>query len=368
MKRNRYLLALVFIYCLSSNAAKGQLIFSDQITSGAGTPLNTYNGWDNNSSNCAAGGFCNSLNPCVQLVSTPITAPVSNYINSTNSILSSFGAEGPGRCFTPVVLATTPTVYLSFLCTITSGPDNSGSLKGDIIRLIGSSAFSIAGRVNATVAAGKVTFRVGADSNAGLRTSDSATTYSIAGNTFLLILKYEAIAGAANDVVKLFVYPKTTPLERLPLIEPITPHVSIPFSSVNPEPTTIKGFHINTFLSQTTSGMPLCNLGAFKVATAWASLKNVELSNDEVANSLNNLNVFPQPVTDKATVEFNSASANNGVINVLDASGRVVLTQNAVYTEGSNSFTFSTQNFAKGLYLISINNGRTTVAEKFIKQ
>jgi hypothetical protein len=366
MKKNRPFLLIACLYCLVITAAKGQLIFYDQITSGAGTSLNTYNGWDNNSSNCAAGGFCSGT-ACVQLVNTPIAAPVLYYINSTNSILTSFGTEGPGRCITPITLATSPNVYLSFLCTMTSCPDNTGNLKGDIIRLIGANNISVAGRVNATATAGKVAFRVGADANAFLGTSAAGTTFDMAGNTFLLILKFESIAGTGNDVVKLFVYPTTTPLAALPATEP-TPYATTIFSAINPEPTTIKGFHINTFLSQTSSGMPLCNLGAFRVTTSWASISNSKIAAVEEAKTLTNLSVFPQPVTDKATVAFTSAVSNSGNINVLDASGRVVLTKNAVYTEGSNQITFSTENMVNGLYLVCINNGVETVMKKFIKQ
>jgi hypothetical protein len=367
MKKNRTFLFIACIYCMSITAAKAQLIFYDQITTSAG-PLNVYNGWDNNSSNCAAGGFCNALNPCVQLTNTPINAPVLYYINSINSITTSFGAEGPGRCFPVQTLATTPNVYLSFLCTMTSCPDNTGTLKGDMVRMIGASAFNVAARVNATATAGKVAFRVGADGNANLGTSAAGTTFDIAGNTFLLILKFESVAGSGNDVVKLFVYPTTTPLAALPTTEPTTPYASTTHSAINPEPTSLKGFHINTFLSQTTSGMPVCNLGAFRVTTSWAAISNSKIAGVDDVSSLQNVKIFPQPVSDKATIEFTSNASNSAIINVLDASGRVVLTENAQITEASNRLSFSTQHLVSGLYLVRINNGLSIVTEKFIKE
>jgi hypothetical protein len=78
--------------------------------------------------------------------------------------------------------------------------------------------------------------------------------------------------------------------------------------------------------------------------------------------------VFPQPVADIATIQLESTTHGQAAITVLDASGRVVLTKNAVYTEGSNNFTISTQNLASGLYLIRLDNGLTTTTERFIKR
>lgn len=78
--------------------------------------------------------------------------------------------------------------------------------------------------------------------------------------------------------------------------------------------------------------------------------------------------VFPQPVGDVATVQLESATDAKGTITVFDASGRLVLTQNAVYTEGSNNLNISTQSLTNGLYLIHLNNGTTTITERFVKR
>jgi hypothetical protein len=86
------------------------------------------------------------------------------------------------------------------------------------------------------------------------------------------------------------------------------------------------------------------------------------------ANVKGTFKVFPQPVADVATIQLESTTNGAGNITVSDASGRVVLTQKAVYTEGSNSLSISTQNLASGLYLIRLDNGLTTITERFIKR
>jgi Secretion system C-terminal sorting domain len=78
--------------------------------------------------------------------------------------------------------------------------------------------------------------------------------------------------------------------------------------------------------------------------------------------------VYPQPVGDVATIQLESTKQGKAIITVLDASGRLVLTQNAAYTEGSNNLTFSTQNLASGLYLIHLNDGITTTTASFVKR
>ncbi len=77
--------------------------------------------------------------------------------------------------------------------------------------------------------------------------------------------------------------------------------------------------------------------------------------------------VFPQPVVDVATIQLESATNATAIIQVIDASGRLVLSKNAQITEGVNGVTISTQNLASGLYFMQINNGTSTMTEKFVK-
>jgi Secretion system C-terminal sorting domain len=78
--------------------------------------------------------------------------------------------------------------------------------------------------------------------------------------------------------------------------------------------------------------------------------------------------VFPQPVGDMATIQLESATNAQATLTVLDASGRLVLSKNVVYTEGSNNFNISTQNLVSGLYLIRLDTGLTSATERFVKQ
>ncbi len=80
---------------------------------------------------------------------------------------------------------------------------------------------------------------------------------------------------------------------------------------------------------------------------------------------VNNLLVYPNPVSDLLHIDYTSASRNNVVIEVLDATGKV-LKQTTTNSVKFNSLDIS--ELTKGLYYIKINDGNNIIAQRFIKQ
>jgi Secretion system C-terminal sorting domain len=457
MKKNLILACLTSVCLFFLTVTNAQGFYDDDFSSApigrlalvTGTSAG-YNGWDFNSSNCAQGGFCNISCNWNTITATALTSPVPAYISSSKSILLAAGIEGPGRCLnTPFVpnLTTGDVVYMGVLVNFTSCPDNTGTAKGDFIRLI-SAPFNAFSRIGANGGGGLLKFRVGADGNASPAETAAGTPYSF-NTTYFLVLKYSFNPGAA-DQSRLYVNPPST-------AEPVAAEAVVNSSGVNADPTVFKGIQLNTLNAVTTSGVPSGNIGGIRISRTWAGLFgpipvemtsfdanakgntnvlnwktateinvshfDIERSTDGIGNwtkigqskaagnsvALNAYNfvdekpfavsyyrlktndldgklsyskivsvkqnigkgtfkIFPQPVGDIATIQLESATSATTTISVLDASGRLVLSKNAQITEGSNSLNISTQNLASGLYLIRLDNGLTTITERFIKR
>ena len=91
-----------------------------------------------------------------------------------------------------------------------------------------------------------------------------------------------------------------------------------------------------------------------------------ESSND--APSLNYMTAYPNPASDQVTVVFNSDKNATYTLNLTDVTGRTVLTQAGNLVEGSNQFELNLATFAKGVYVITLQNGDDTRKLKLIIQ
>lgn len=76
------------------------------------------------------------------------------------------------------------------------------------------------------------------------------------------------------------------------------------------------------------------------------------------------VNVYPNPATNEASVSF--TTKENATINfeVVDLNGKVMFAQKQNVRKGFNAIHFSTENFANGFYIIKLSGGNYTAAEK----
>jgi hypothetical protein len=76
------------------------------------------------------------------------------------------------------------------------------------------------------------------------------------------------------------------------------------------------------------------------------------------------VNVYPNPATNDASVSF--TVKENATINfeVVDLNGKVMFAQKQNVNKGFNAIHFSTENFANGFYIIKLSGGNYTAAEK----
>ena len=76
------------------------------------------------------------------------------------------------------------------------------------------------------------------------------------------------------------------------------------------------------------------------------------------------LTVYPNPVTNVLNLSLNSEVNANSKYVIMDAKGVVVMQQQLV----RNPQSVDVSSLAKGVYLVKISNGNTTITEKFMKQ
>jgi len=81
------------------------------------------------------------------------------------------------------------------------------------------------------------------------------------------------------------------------------------------------------------------------------------------------LNVIPNPVTDQARFEFNTAQQTQTVVEIYDLQGQKVSTvYHGLSSEGPNSYSFSTSSLSTGTYLIKLNLDGSIYSYQFIKE
>lgn len=75
-----------------------------------------------------------------------------------------------------------------------------------------------------------------------------------------------------------------------------------------------------------------------------------------LANNLAALSLYPNPTKGDATLVFQLPTEENFVLRVFDMHGRMVLSREAIGTEGENVLQLEMANAATGVYLIEIQS------------
>ncbi len=88
----------------------------------------------------------------------------------------------------------------------------------------------------------------------------------------------------------------------------------------------------------------------------------------EELNTLNSVNIFPNPMTDKATVELDVTKDSEVSIYVMNAIGEIVqqVVSNQSVSQGNTNFTINKNNLSKGIYFVNIDVNGTRKMSKLI--
>jgi serine protease AprX len=95
------------------------------------------------------------------------------------------------------------------------------------------------------------------------------------------------------------------------------------------------------------------------------AFKTGALGMDELATIA--MNVYPNPASSEVNVSF-EATNNDYAVALMDLQGRVIATKNLTNLNGTQVVSFSTENVAKGSYIVTVTvEGLTTTKNVVIK-
>lgn len=91
------------------------------------------------------------------------------------------------------------------------------------------------------------------------------------------------------------------------------------------------------------------------------------ISVQRACTNLTMAHIYPNPVSDNLTIEFESAETLDIQISVYDGLGRSILQQKQQVTEGGNRLLIDLQELPQGIYILTIFDGKHNRVEKFLK-
>lgn len=83
---------------------------------------------------------------------------------------------------------------------------------------------------------------------------------------------------------------------------------------------------------------------------------------------INDLSVFPNPSNGNFNVTFFNQGNENVILNISDISGKIIYSENSNCKIGYNKIQVSNQQFEKGMYFLTINNGESKSTIKYVVQ
>lgn len=102
--------------------------------------------------------------------------------------------------------------------------------------------------------------------------------------------------------------------------------------------------------------------------TSYTSSKSVNFCNYASINENDesiSLSVFPNPITDKATVQFNMTENQNVSLKLYNTIGQVVYNSNyGTLSAGTQSLTINTSDLPSGIYVMDLTIGSTSISKK----
>jgi len=85
-----------------------------------------------------------------------------------------------------------------------------------------------------------------------------------------------------------------------------------------------------------------------------------------MSSSNDNLSVYPNPAHDKLTVSMYSEESSQFNLQLLDISGRIILSENFSGETGLNAYDLDLKNFAKGIYTLKVQSSAESWKTKVV--
>jgi len=84
--------------------------------------------------------------------------------------------------------------------------------------------------------------------------------------------------------------------------------------------------------------------------------------------NISSLNVYPSPVTNELTVDFEKLNVGNVAIVIHSITGELVWNEEEEFAAGNTHFKLDLKDLSNGVYILELRTGSVSVKRKFIKQ
>lgn len=360
MKKTLLLLSASFAFSMAS----AQVIYETNFSADTvGRNVSGQSGWSNSSNTGYPGsGDCAGLGCArAQIGADTLVAPLSGYFggrtfkavrfapnqDAVGHFLRNRGNALPDNVAFPAYNDGTK-LYAAFLVQFNEAVVS--TTNGQFLRFNGDT-YSVGMRLYVQKNANNK-IRFGVEKNGGAANSVFSNYDYDLNRTYLLVMKYEFVAGTGNDIASLYVNPTSS-------TEPTTPLLTM---SVG---TDYNIDRVMFYLNQ--ANAPTGKLSGLRVATAWAGLGISGTSSIKtVDNQL--FTVRPTLANQQITLTWEGANMPNTAarLQVLDMSGKVVL--NNTWNDITISKTIDINALSKGMYLMQVISAQKISVQKFVKE
>ncbi|MBL7918262.1 MAG: T9SS type A sorting domain-containing protein [Bacteroidia bacterium] len=86
----------------------------------------------------------------------------------------------------------------------------------------------------------------------------------------------------------------------------------------------------------------------------------------EISNSLNTMNLWPNPAASQTTLKLNASSNFAGNLTIYNSLGSVVNTESVQILKGENKIPLNVSDLSSGVYFVSFNAGESKITRRLI--
>lgn len=287
--------------------------------------------------------------------------PSSGVNNKLEIISTTSSAEDTYRSFTT---QTSGNVYAAFLLNVTNSTGLTASGDYFVAFIPSANSTSYAGRVYIQTGATSNQFRMGLRYNS----ADASVTYSATdlnvGTTYLIVLKYQVIAGTPNDVVSLFINPSLTGNE---------PVANLTATCVGTTSTTGDNADVAKIgIRQGTGGTPNASIDGIRISNNWGlavtgTATSVEQNNSTIPTTFDLYQNYPNPFNPSTVIKYQIPQNTFVNINIYDVLGNQIKTLvREEKAAGNYELKFDASNMPSGVYFYSIQAGAFSQTKKMI--
>lgn len=85
-------------------------------------------------------------------------------------------------------------------------------------------------------------------------------------------------------------------------------------------------------------------------------------------SSANDFMIFPNPVSESATIQWNATATEQGRLDIFNAQGQIISTERYNVSAGAQQVELNTQSLSAGMYIVrSVSNAGAVRQTTFVK-